>query len=775
MALKELLSNLASGDVESSYSNYPSQNLHLEAITFNQRSFRFGDPGSNTFDRIGGEFSREPFIGNPRAKFGVTSDNLDLSDANDTLSGLEGTLEIVDGVTDGLVRGGLVTAIQRSVTDTQRLTNFYFSERGVGFLLKQTLLQTTNPAIEDGEAETFEFFSDITGLRRNRQFNPLGTNLLAQSLVNFSGTHFDRAGLLPIWPDERKYENVVRKKANDVGNLSTTSKKTNRFRGNRLLTLLEDRIKPHAIQVESKDKAQGSNDENEKGWLGRAWDQTKETFNDIFIKDDAMLYEYGAGPGSTYGIGRTSIRRFENTLTSPNLTATGDTRRFGDEFDGPTKAADITNYLNSLGRPSAVSADYQEDVPYGGKTLKLYRESNYGLGNPGVEWLSHTERNPHINQSTYNVYNMSTTDKINLLDIFKAEGNYDSLIPRDFIKFRFEAVNNDNPAESNVMVFRAFLDDLQDNYNSTLNEFTYNGRGETIYQYDKFKRDISFRFKVAAQTRHEMMPIYRKLNYLVSQTAPEYKEGRMRAGFVRLTIGSWCDRIPGFIQNISLSWQKDYPWEIAMYSAEDGDDNSMLVLPHVLDVKVSFLPVHNFTPQRSVTKSPFILPHENNGKLHSGQRWYESEPTKIETKEAEKPPFKKTPIPEQKENEIVQVDENPVKKPDIATDPVSIDSPTYDPLPESNTPSGNSKRRGLFGNGKGGKKHDKKKRGYPKLAIQGTGLRGKGSPKFRIVGAWVGKPSYTETREQHRRRVKRNGGLSFNPKHFFQNCMGNFG
>ena len=54
-----------------------------------------------------------------------------------------------------------------------------------------------------------------------------------------------------------------------------------------------------------------------------------------------------------------------------------------------------------------------------------------------------------------------------------------------------------------------------------------------------------------------MAPIYRKLNYLASQTAPpEYKNGRMRAGFVRLTIGSWIDRIPGFIQNISLSWQK---------------------------------------------------------------------------------------------------------------------------------------------------------------------------------------------------------------------------
>ena len=737
MALKQLLTNLESdSNAIASYSDYPTQESHLEAVTFSQRNLRFGE--GRAFDRVGGEFSREPFIGNPRAKFGVTSDNLDLSDANDSLSGLE----IVDGVTDGLVRGGISTAIQRSVTDTQRLTNFYFSERGVGFLLKQTLLQTTNPAIEDGEAETFEFFSDITGLRRNRQFNPLGTNLLAQSLVNFSGTHLDRAGLLPIWPDERKYENVVRKKANDVGNLSVTSKKTNRFRGNRLLTLLEDRIKPHALKIESQDRAEGSSNEEEKGWLGRAWDQTKETFNDIFLKDDAMLYEYGAGPGSTYGIGRTSIRRFENTLTSPNLTETGDVRRFGDEFDGPTRAADITNYLVSLGRPGAIG--YQDADERGNA---LYRESRVGTGNPGAEYIS-TGRDTHISQNTYDVYGASKVDKINMFDIFRAEGNADANIPKDFIKFRFEAVDNDNPVESDIIVFRAFLDDLQDNYNSTLNEFTYNGRGETFYQYDKFKRDINFSFKVAAQTRYEMAPIYRKLNYLVSQTAPEYSGGRMRAGFVRLTIGSWCDRIPGFIQNISLSWQKDYPWEVAIDSTEGGEDKHMLELPHVLDVKVSFLPVHNFTPQRSITKSPFILPHENNRPLNDEQKWYDLEAvghSKIdnETKRdlsltiEERLRLKAMPTEDgsTEDGNIESLEVIQIKQIEYPEKPLQLESPNYDPLPESSTdPNEKPKKRRKKPRG-----HNKRKGGYPKLRLERTGLVGPGQPKFRFTGAWVGR------------------------------------
>ena len=96
----------------------------------------------------------------------------------------------------------------------------------------------------------------------------------------------------------------------------------------------------------------------------------------------------------------------------------------------------------------------------------------------------------------------------------------------------------------------------------------------------------------------------------------------MRAGFVRLTIGSWVDRVPGFVQSVNLSWQKDYPWEIALDSPEGGQDTAMLVLPHVLDVSVSFLPVHNFTPQRSVKDSPFIL-KDKEGIVNDEQRWSE--------------------------------------------------------------------------------------------------------------------------------------------------------
>jgi len=621
MALRQLLSDLSDSSTPVDSSAYPTQELHLEAITFNQRSFKFGE--GRAFDRTGLGFSREPFIGNPRALLG--SKNQEIPGVEDSQNKLKG-LGFIDGVTDGLVRGGIVTALSRSTTDFTRLTNFYLSNRGIGFLVKQVALQATNPAIEDRPSST-----DYLGLRRNRQFNPLGTNLLAQSLVNFSGVHFDRAGLLPIWPEENKYETVVREKADVTDKKIKFTGKTNKFKGNRLVTLFNSHIKDQFVPTEDEEVNRTGFAAGARDFLADTAENVTDFVQTITGKNTPMLYEYGGGPGSTYGIGRTSIRKFNHTNTTTGGPGTNfesgvgtgfiHTRKLADSFsDNISRATNVQNYLQSLGRPY-IGTNYQGDINFNNR--KYYRESRIGTGNPGAEYRK-DGRNSYIfsNNNRYDTYLDTKVDKLNMLDIVKFNGR--PIIPeaRDLIKFRFEAVDNDNPNKSNVMVFRAFLDDLKDNYNASFNEFNYNGRGETFYTYNNFKRDIGFSFKVAAQTRHEMMPLYRKLNYLVSQTAPEYKKGRMRAGFVRLTIGSWCDRIPGFIQNINLSWQKDYPWEISIDSPEGGQDTDMLVLPHVLDVSVTFLPIHNFTPQRSVTDSPFIL-KDKESILHDVQKWSE--------------------------------------------------------------------------------------------------------------------------------------------------------
>ena len=99
---------------------------------------------------------------------------------------------------------------------------------------------------------------------------------------------------------------------------------------------------------------------------------------------------------------------------------------------------------------------------------------------------------------------------------------------------------------------------FNDNYSANHNEIKYNGRAENFYTYNSFNRDISLSFKIAAQSRHEMMPLYRKLNFLASNTAPEYNKnsGRIMTPYIRLTVGSYLNRVPGVLKSIGNNMAK---------------------------------------------------------------------------------------------------------------------------------------------------------------------------------------------------------------------------
>ena len=174
----------------------------------------------------------------------------------------------------------------------------------------------------------------------------------------------------------------------------------------------------------------------------------------------------------------------------------------------------------------------------------------------------------------------------------------------DFIPFKFEVINHTDPTTSNRIHFRAFLDSLSDNYNASFNEVKYSGRPEPFYSYNAFGRKISLAFKIAAQTRHEMKPLYRRLNYLVSQTAPGFVGDRMATPFMKLTVGDWIKGVPGVLNSVNLTWQTDYSWEIK--SDPKDIDQDVLILPHVLDVGIDFTPTHNFIPSNAKGASSFI-------------------------------------------------------------------------------------------------------------------------------------------------------------------------
>ena len=170
----------------------------------------------------------------------------------------------------------------------------------------------------------------------------------------------------------------------------------------------------------------------------------------------------------------------------------------------------------------------------------------------------------------------------------------------DFVKFRIAALNRDG--SKTYMHFRAFINSFNDNYGANWDSISYMGRGEEFFKYSKFTREIQVGFTVAAQSREELIPQYKKLNYLASTLAPDYGESGYMGGVITtLTLGGWFYELPGFIKSLSLTPPQESPWEIAIGSgeiAQPGDgDSKVKELPHIIDVEMSYQPIHNFVPK----------------------------------------------------------------------------------------------------------------------------------------------------------------------------------
>jgi hypothetical protein len=190
-------------------------------------------------------------------------------------------------------------------------------------------------------------------------------------------------------------------------------------------------------------------------------------------------------------------------------------------------------------------------------------------------------------------------DSINLTPIF-SEGKYwgEDTYPsqkygnfniRDLVKFRIQSVKNDKPDLSNFMIFRALLTNLTDNVDAKWTDINYVGRGNPFYIYNGFSRKIQIGFKVAALSAEEMMPMYSKLNYLMSTLMPEYVNNAMQGNLHRMTIGNYLDGQLGIIDSLSYTVSNDSPWEIALDEPEGGV--AQLILPHIIEVSLGFTPI----------------------------------------------------------------------------------------------------------------------------------------------------------------------------------------
>jgi hypothetical protein len=178
-------------------------------------------------------------------------------------------------------------------------------------------------------------------------------------------------------------------------------------------------------------------------------------------------------------------------------------------------------------------------------------------------------------------------DKINSSDIEIPNSDFINEVNKDLIQFSISIVNNDVFGEEFRLNFRAFIDTFSDTYTSDWKDIKYSGRGDKFYNYGGFDRKISLGFSTYAQSKNELLPMYKKLNYLASSTAPSYSGiGYMRGNLIRLTVGNYIKNQLGIIMGGFTYDMGESIWDI-----DAG-------LPMMIKVTgFSFVPIHEFIPE----------------------------------------------------------------------------------------------------------------------------------------------------------------------------------
>lgn len=661
MPLIELVNNLA---------NFPY--YYGGTGNFIQKKIPFGS------DQPGGLSSGEPYIQFPLPENAAPTTR---DYYRNNISGLDFPMR---GSTLDYLAQGIVVP-KAAEYDTRRINKFLKSNpKGYTFIAKQVGLQLTNPKMEVGtqaninaEDTNLRFF----GVLENTRIYNKGANTLTQIKLSGTGIHVDRHGLVPYNPPSTLYERVVTA-ANRIpppGGVAGDN--------NRLVSLLKSKIYEQPRTLEAR------------GNLLRLG----------IPRNQNILFQYTGGPGSSYGLGQTTIPRFynnnglyqrngvaplydpilpsdidpatgaaaikgtslQNILQGVNNTGTTPLSRrpgyFGTEvlnqqepqnnrlvilqkqvfglkltLQSPIYGQDAVRGIlgsdNTFVYKYSLNGTPQEDITlqraaYTDASTDLRVEANrssektnnaktfnYGMlydavsarskGYIETDFREEINKEYRLNESpsapTYNrqldasVYNTTArnrrgdsteSDPVSKQLPFLTSNPPDEL-PEDLIQCRFEPVeyNNTSPVTTQdiTLMFRAYITNLSDNSQGDYSSFRYTGRGENFYIYNGFTRGISFNLKIAAMAKEDLVPLYTKFNYLKSQLYPDYNSaGFMRSPLMKLTIGNYLYRQPGFLTNISTTIEESTPWDI------DAQ------VPTILSLSCQFTPIHNFLPRRA--------------------------------------------------------------------------------------------------------------------------------------------------------------------------------
>jgi len=611
--------------------------MGLVDLTTDLKSLRYGK------DRIGGgEGSNQPYVtrdipGNPNLPFSHP--------LNIMLSGVGES-----GGPDFLLRGGLLTP-GRIANDTSRLTQMFFdlkSPNGLLFTAKQNVLSRTAVATngEDKALNNGAYLPTSTIL--GAAGNPIGLHLNKQGINPFAGIYTGDNDFLSSISDfdplgNPTYKSIV--KLDSISRLEgflddKINRKKESNEGNDLFSYQGG---PGSILGVGKTTISLSKDRTGKNNPDLNYTQqsitlgiSTETFN---IGNDINTITYIP---SKYTDLRPRYSQEDQDKVDKTIYKLGATAKYFSTIDDPSQDNIINNTLdippiNNVYIPGTFESNYlidrgntftQEQLTEkqsSGKTGISNNTENFINNIPGA--LPYLKTNYSGSNRIEQRVNLGdpgkkikddkvALDTINSRLLYKTESNNPFVTEtNDLVKFRIGVIDNEEPSKKTNIHFRAFIDSMSDSYSADWQSQKFMGRGENFYRYNGFDRTVSLSWTVVAQSKAELIPMYKKLNYLASVCAPDYSDlGYMRGNLIKLTIGGYLYEQVGIMKSITYDIPQESPWEIALpynksNNSNDGSgvdsDPTLKELPHMIKVTgFQFIPIHDFVP--SVQKNRYL-------------------------------------------------------------------------------------------------------------------------------------------------------------------------
>jgi hypothetical protein len=447
-------------------------------------------------------------------------------------------------------------------TDLQRFAKLITSKQGLKFQGNQALLQQADQLGKLKKAATggFKNLAKAVGKQAVKTVtNNVTTtaSILAQVPVNGTGTHFIK-GLAVSG-----YLRDGAPRETGLGNFLANQGIGGGVNGAK--SALAGQIIPTNIEDTTEERLEGSN-------LDRPGVSDQTTYIGRQVVRNGGKYPESAP------IGYDSVNTNQAAQNNSNFWTDGQ------KTAGRTQFSILDNDVLSI------EENYGGKKNYNSSTNDTFK-SSYDLNDQNYL------KSPLYIQTRLRLGDQGNPNSLGIDEVNKLEASTESLLgstATDIIPFEFNILE---PGRERFLYFRAHLDSLNDNYTGEWDGTKYIGRAEKFYTYQGFDRTIDFSFKIAAFSKDELIPLYKKLNYLVGSTAPTYASNGefMKGTLVSLTIGDYIGKQNGFISSIGLSWQTQYPWEI------DLDELTLPIIPHILDVSVNFTPIHNFNVKSNIT------------------------------------------------------------------------------------------------------------------------------------------------------------------------------